>query len=279
MSRKNVCALLLLTVSALASACFEGKSEASPKDKDTEPNKVATGPASTPAASAAADNALQVVNDPRIDSPPPKVSTASTAFIKRTLLPGLKEIWTTETCDEDFKIMAAANGSFSESDSKQTAYLYQYCQKGSTVVKDGVAIFQDSKLVENIVFTAPDVAEDENIVYDGGYATTLSALKDVNKNGLDELALFYGSYQGGAFLTAVDILELPNKTVKFIGSLETYSYNNYAGEGYRITVKPGAPPVFYAETYKQDNEKWTKKESSKPVKLDHNQVNKYQFVG
>jgi hypothetical protein len=81
-------------------------------------------------------------------------------------------------CDgRDFTIHGVAPGAFTVKGARQTAYLYTYCffRPGWN---QGLVIVQGNEIVAHYAFT--------------NLASSMYALKDINRNGMTELALEYG---------------------------------------------------------------------------------------
>ena len=173
------------------------------------------------------------------------------ASIKQFALPKAKKIWNDEVCAEDFKITGAATGSFTKKDAAQKAFLYEYCQTGNGWANDGIVITETGKPVAHYTF-------------EGSWTTDLSALPDINQNGINELAVFIsGGMHQGISGAAVVLLELSANDVREFGSLQT-AYYGCGGEypekpcdyEYKITVKPAATPVFYRQKMSGKGKRW-----------------------
>lgn len=198
-----------------------------------------------------------VINDPQTSATPATVGAADESLIKQSVLPKARKLWTSETCEEAFNPVAAVTGAFTRAGAKQTLVFYEYCQTGNGFGNNGLALIENGKIIGSYAG-------------EGGWALDLKRLPDINKNGLDEFAVYYsGGMHQGAGGSGVDIFELSGMQIKGIGWYQADSYGEAKGDfGYKVTVKPGASPVFYREKYITVSEnKYRKSGKIAPLKL------------
>ena len=113
---------------------------------------------------------------------------------------------------------------------------------------------------------------------------------DINKNGLDELAVEQGGGMHQGYTgSSVDVLELSPTGVTSLGTFLTYTNecenhkpDQYCDRSYKITAKPGKTPAFTRQMYvnKGDDEtpKWASSGKSQPAKPISGVEKKYTLV-
>ena len=199
-----------------------------------------------------------LVNDPQNSAAPAKISERDESLIKQQILPKARQKWTSETCEEAFNPIAAVSGAFTKAGAKQTLVFYEFCQTGNGFGNNGLVLIEDGKIIGSYAG-------------EGGWALDLKRLPDINQNGLDEFAVYYsGGMHQGEGGSGVDILEFSGaNNIKGIGWFQADSYGEAKGDyGYKITVKPGASPIFYREKYVSVSEnKYRKSGKTAPLKL------------
>ena len=233
--------------------------------------------------STAQKDTMQVVYDARIQRngiQPPK---ASQEFIRKSVVPKLQEIRANKVCSDDFFAWDTAEGSFTKSNVHQVAYVYDYCKtKDNIALINGIAIFENKKLVGNIVLKP----KDENTMWYGVYARYLTSLHDINRNGFDELVVLYGHYADKNLkdtVDLIDILEVTNDNVDVIGSKRVAIYRDdghYTGS--QITAMPGKLPMFYDQEFETEYQKgpwqWKKEGPQRQFEIEKNSGNRYLII-
>lgn len=194
----------------------------------------------------AAGQAPFAINVPGVDTTPEKVSAADNALINRSALPKVRRKLVSDICEESFEPAGVVRGSFSKPNSDQRLVFYQFCQTGNGLGQVGLILIENDKVVGNYVA-------------DVGWTVGVTSLPDINRNGLNEAALYYsGGMHQGAGGTGVDIVELSPAGVKGIGWFQAEGFSETGPTvGYRVTAKPGGTPQFFREKYTQaSNGKW-----------------------
>lgn len=181
------------------------------------------------------------------------------------------------SCDDDSgkdtSIIGAAEGAFTKPDSKQKAFLYERCRSGRSFGIGGIMIVEDGKVVMHYIYG------------ENGLDSDISALPDVNKNGLSEIVLEGGGTGQGYTSGVIDIFEFKSGVLSFLGRADTYSDNSGAAEedskvlttAYKILVQAAADPVFSRDTYeKRGNAKtWTLTKKAEKLSLDKKEPPKF----
>lgn len=147
-----------------------------------------------------------------------------------------------QNCDgSDFQVTGNAHGSFTRKNSAQNAYLYEYCQLGNSH-DQGLVITENGRIIEHHIF------------HQSLYG--LSALKDINRNGLSELLMSgIGTGAGGMTDGYLLLVEYSGSRPKIIGQLPSFydecgavadSHVNYDA---RLYVTPGPRPTFEIQKF------------------------------
>lgn len=208
---------------------------------------------------------LKPVSDGRDNAETAKPAEKYKSLIEQSALPKARQHWkNSEACQEEFSIVAETSGSFTKANSSQTAVLYRYCTTGHNFANNGIAIIENGKIITHLV-------------YEGAEDYDMSALQDINGNGLSELMIEDGSTNQGYTVSVISIIELSSNSVKKFGITETYEDDCGAVEkctstAYRVLAKTGSMPSFSRETYKKKNEKWLAVGKAKPVKLREDEI-------
>ncbi|THF68317.1 MAG: hypothetical protein E8F57_03410 [Methylophaga nitratireducenticrescens] len=143
--------------------------------------------------------------------------------------------------EDDFRIMASTEGNFTRPESKQTAVLYLLSLWPRCCSNMGLAIIENEQLIRNIVFA--------------GGTHHLYSVADINKDGLDELALISGFGIGGSNETTLSLISLDNSSTTLLGrfplveencaTLSEHSEHN----SFRILFDENSPDEFKLEHY------------------------------
>lgn len=143
--------------------------------------------------------------------------------------------------EDDFQVMGSTEGNFTRLESKQTAVLYLLSLWPRCCSNMGLAIIENDQLIRNIVFA--------------GGTHHLYSVADINKDGLEELALIGGFGMGGSNETTLSLISLSAGSTTLLGSfplveescatLSDYSEHN----SFRIIFDEDAADEFRVEHY------------------------------
>ncbi len=190
-------------------------------------------------ATATFGQSVVVVNDPLTESRPSRLTASDERFVKTRILPAVRKKLTSDICTEDFRESGVVKGSFSKPDSKQTLVFYQFCETGNGLGQVGLVLFESGRLIASFVS-------------DVGWAVDLRMLPDINRNGLNEFALYYsgGLHQGQGGI-GVDIVEFSGNRLKAVGWFQADNIAEEPNENYsyRVTARTGKTPVFFHQKY------------------------------
>ena len=189
---------------------------------------------------------LIVIHDPVADmneSPKVELSATERNVMNRVALPKVrKRLAGEEFCKEEFDPSAVLHGSFSRTGSKQTVIFYQFCQTGNGLGQVGLVLIEGAKMLASYLA-------------DVGWTVGGRAVPDLNRNGLDEIALYYsgGIHQGNGGV-GVDLMEFNPAGLKGIGWFQA---DNFTDDGddysYKVWARPGTRPIFYHQKFVSDN--------------------------
>lgn len=186
---------------------------------------------------------LRPIYDARKSPQPTKVSSLEMAILNRDVKPAAKRFWNKrgEECESEFEAIDVAQGSFTKASSAQKVILYRYCPTGHNFALNGVAIFEDGRLVSHYG-------------YEGSWDNAIGSLPDIDGNGLSEILIATSGTNQGITWGVVSIIELSDKEIRKFGITDTYSDNCGAQEkgtatAYRLSAIMGATPAFQRETF------------------------------
>lgn len=141
--------------------------------------------------------------------------------------------------EEDMRILAVADGAFTEPETEQRAILFVMSVWPRCCPKAGLAVVEGDRLVRNVAFE--------------GIAQTLSAVPDLDGDGLDELA-FTGSFgMGGDESSSVTLVAFSPDSLVERGSTALSASSCASGRSdtpstaAHIWARPG--PEFWVERY------------------------------
>ncbi len=192
-----------------------------------------------------------------IGSPQPvHLSGADTAEMTRQILPAARQHWRDLKldCNEDFRIVGAAQGAFTRPGAEQTAVLYSYCITGHNFARNGIAVLERRLPVAHIA-------------YEGSWNSAILPLASLDGTGQTEILTVTGGTNMGESWQIISMIELTDKGVRKFGQTNTYDEECNASSrsgkktAYKLFAKSSAPPVFYRETYESDcsgKEAWFK---------------------
>lgn len=198
-----------------------------------------------------------VINIPGEETENRKLTDADRTLIERSALPKVRKKLADDACQESFEPAGVVQGSFSKPNSDQRLVYYQFCQTGNGLGQVGLILIEGGRVVGNYVA-------------DVGWSVGVKALPDINRNGFDEVALYYsGGMHQGAGGTGVDVIEFTGSGVKGIGWFQAESFGETTPVvGYRVTARPGKVPAFFREKYVQNAAgKWRKIGAVAPLRL------------
>jgi hypothetical protein len=204
--------------------------------------------------------AVIVINDPTVEAARLQLSQAEQNLFEKRILPEAAARLASDLCDQaEPEVTGRAEGSFTRSGAKQTLLFYQYCQTGNGIGSVGVAIIENGKLIASFVSAQ------------AGFSDRAAAIADVNQNGLDEIALYYGGgMHQGAGGTGVDIMEVAKSGLNGIGWFQAEEYAESSPvKGYKIVARSSKTPTFTREKYIQNaSGKWRKSGAPITIKLE-----------
>jgi len=202
---------------------------------------------------------LVVVNEPGAKPVQPTLAAAEKNLMQRSVLPKVRKILASDICNEtDYDVVSTIKGSFTKAGAEQTLVYYQYCVTGNGLGSTGVAVLENGKVV------ASYIAED------GDEASGARSLPDIDRDGVNEVVLeVSGGMHQGSGGTGAEMIEF---TATGIKSLGWFTQDEFSENGptiaYRVTAKPGKPPLFYRQKFTSRNEKkWNPGGRSLPFKL------------
>jgi hypothetical protein len=226
------------------------------------------------AAAAALDaraDPVVLIADARADAraaPTPPAPEA--ALLERVVRKEARAAWSNEAaCSDAFAVLGRATGAFTTPGATQSAVLYRYCDMGRQIGMNGVAVLEAGRVAAHVV-------------YQGGGETGITALPDLDGNGLAEIAIAsvgsgQGTMQGGTV-----VVELGASGVRKLGFFITYRDNCGTEEPQlweRATVlyaAPGATPQFFAEGFKKPCDaapaRWQAVSARAPARADEDET-------
>ncbi|HUP00204.1 MAG TPA: hypothetical protein VM737_01590 [Gemmatimonadota bacterium] len=139
--------------------------------------------------------------------------------------------------EEETRVMAVAEGAFSEPGASQEAVLYLMSLWPRCCPRMGIAVIEDGALVRNVAFEAP--------------AQGLAVVPDLDGDGRDELAVTGSFGMGGENSTSVTLVSLADSGLRTWGGAmiqyDACAAMQEGGMAVRITAIPG--PEFTIEQF------------------------------
>jgi len=202
---------------------------------------------------------LVVVNEPGAKPVRPTLTAAETNLMQRSVLPKVRKILASDECTEtDYDVVSTVKGAFTKAGAQQTLVYYQYCVTGNGLGSTGVAVLENGKVI------ASYIAED------GDEASGARSLPDIDQDGLNEVILeVSGGMHQGSGGTGAEMIEFTATGIKSLGWFTQDEFSeNGPSIAYRVTAKPGKPPLFYRQKFTSRNEKkWNPVGKPLPFKL------------
>ncbi len=198
----------------------------------------------------AAPQTLPVLYDSSIEVAAPKVSSAETNRVYKELLrvagASLKRGCGSNKLFSEPQLDGLARGAFTRKGSSQVAWFFNLCE---TEIVSG---FYSLVIVENerVVHVSS-----LNLLKIHMLANELYSLRDINLNGIDELALLMVSGADGnpSPETVLTLLEHSDQKLKALGQFQVYEFYSQELTGdtvsdvdWKVYVVKGNPPVFIA---------------------------------
>ena len=181
-----------------------------------------------------------VVVDPRVGVSASDAGRQATdkVVIERDAIPKLRTKYASDACTVEPEFAGEAKGSFTRVGAKQTVAFYQVCQTGNGLGVVAIVISENGEVVG--IFGS-----------DSGWTFDVAALRDINRNGLDEFTLSYGGGmhqgQGGV---GVDVMECASGMPRGLGWFKAEEFmDTEAVNVWLVTAKPAKTPRFYKQKY------------------------------
>ncbi|KXJ98552.1 MAG: hypothetical protein UZ17_ACD001002621 [Acidobacteria bacterium OLB17] len=201
-----------------------------------------------------------VVHDPMLpakdgEAKPPR---SIEKIYETKILPPVRKKLVSDSCSDSPTFTGAVNGSFTKAGARQTAVFYQFCETGNGLGMVGLAIIENGRLVSSFV-------------QDSGWAFDIGRVADVNRNGLDEIALeFGGGMHQGEGGTGVSIYEFKDGKPVELGWYQSSKFTETeTTAAWRLTAKPGKRPIFYRQKYVMNRAgKYRRSGANKAFKLE-----------
>jgi hypothetical protein len=212
--------------------------------------------------------------DGRSDSVLAQPTSAEAALLERVVRPQARAVWSgDDACSEDFTVVGRASGAFTQPGANQTAVLYRFCDIGRQNGMSGIAVLESGRVAAHVAFK-------------GGGESGISALPDVDEDGLSEIAIAsFGSGQG-TMDGGVTVIELGASGVKKLGFFGTY-HDNCGTDERRLAERasvlyavPGSSPRFFIDRFTKscgESTRWRASSARVPV-LPENDDTSYRRI-
>ena len=189
--------------------------------------------------------------DGRADNKLRKISAAESKSVEAAVSPGAKRQWK-DTCDAAFEIRSVCDGAFTKPGSRQSAFLYSWCETGHALGVGGIAIMENGKMVAHFG-------------YDAGGEYDIARVADLDGDKMDDIAIVGGSTNQGYTISSIAIIGINNGAVKKFGRFEVYNDDSGVDEKvshtYAWTISSEIQtksPIFYKQKFKQTGKNWVK---------------------
>ncbi|MDX2105100.1 MAG: hypothetical protein SFY67_01745 [Candidatus Melainabacteria bacterium] len=189
--------------------------------------------------------------DGRADNKLRKISDAESKSVEAAVSPGAKRQWK-DACDAAFEIRSVCDGAFTKPGSRQSAFLYSWCETGHALGMGGIAIMENGKMVAHFG-------------YDAGGEYDIARVADLDGDKMDDIAIVGGSTNQGYTISSIAIIGINNGAVKKFGRFEVYNDDSGVDEKishtYAWTISSEIQtksPIFYKQKFKQVGKNWVK---------------------
>ncbi|QQR59728.1 MAG: hypothetical protein IPG59_09650 [Candidatus Melainabacteria bacterium] len=206
------------------------------------------------------------IYDGRVDRKLRKISEAESKAVEAAVTPSAKRKWE-KSCEQAFEIKSVCDGAFTKAGSKQSAFLYSFCETGHALGMGGIAIMEKGKLVAHFA-------------YEAGGEYDIARLADLDGDGMDDIAIVAGSTNQGYTISGIAIIGINSNAVKKFGRFEIYNDNSGAVEKNAQTFTwsftsdiPSKSPTFLQQKFKQVGKNWVKSGSSTKAIPEKDEVN------
>lgn len=198
----------------------------------------------------------------------PKLTTTETKLINKEVLPAARDYWNKKQPDstyENYKPLAALNGSFTAPGTVQKVLIYQL-EQPAPLGRYGLVILQNNKILQHYCYLQ-------------GYTEGYNVLPDLNNDGCNEITFQSWSMHQGYRHGAISIMGPGLKKMNSFGWTEIADDDLNTNICYKffITAKTGKQPQFFSEKYQKVHNKWTIKSRCKAIKLE-NLYSELEFV-
>ena len=186
---------------------------------------------------------MSVLYDPKLKTPRPKLEPTLIAQIVKDLrsFPVFKDMRTDVACRgetwDSAPVLATAKGSFTRVKSDQTVYMVEPCIGPivGDVTPTAVMVYEQGKLISAFRFSS-------NTIYTGlreGFG-----VRDIDQNGLSELALVTFGGDACADWTYLDLIQWASAKPISLGSLNVARNDCGKSTGYTVYVNKNSKPTF-----------------------------------
>ena len=180
--------------------------------------------------------------DGRRSDKPVAPNAAETALLESVVHPEARAAWADDGCSDTFVVLAKVKGSFTKRGARQSAVLYRFCNTGRQNGMSGVAILDQGRVAAHVVWK-------------GGNEDAIVAMRDIDGNGLSEIAITDSGVGQGYVDSGISIVELGPSDVKKLGFFDTYDDDcgslrpRPAERAAVLYVTPGTTPRFFTKRF------------------------------
>jgi hypothetical protein len=198
---------------------------------------------------------MSVLYDPKLETPLPKLESKLVARIVKDLrtFPVFKDMRTDGNCSSrgEFEpwpsppIEAIAKGSFTRPKSDQLLYIVEPCTGPITgdTTPTAVVVYEKEKLVSAFRFSSTTIFT--------GFREGFS-VRDIDQNGLSELALVQSGGDGCGGWTLLDLVQWKSQKPVSLGSLAVGSVACDVVTQYTVYVNKAPKPTFVGAEFGRD---------------------------
>ncbi len=181
--------------------------------------------------------------DARVDAVSVQPTAAEAVLLERVVRAQARAAWRdADACSDDFAVLGRATGAFTRPGARQSAVLYRFCDVGRQSGMSGVAVLELGRVAAHVVF-------------EGGGEHAISALPDIDENGLSEIAIAGAGSGQGYVQGGITVVELGPSGVRKLGTFITYRDNcgsderRLAEHAAVLYAAPGSTPRFFTEGF------------------------------